>query len=73
MAQQVVKKERKSIWTRIRETIGELKKVSWPSFKTVVKSTGIVIAVVLFFLIVLVGVDSLLGYLYELLTKGLHR
>ena len=68
MAQQVVKKERKSFWMRIKETLSELKKVSWPSFKTVVKSTGIVLAVVLFFLVTLIGIDALLGFLYRLLT-----
>ncbi|MCL1944974.1 MAG: preprotein translocase subunit SecE [Firmicutes bacterium] len=68
MAQQVAKKEKKGFWNRIKETLSELKKVSWPSFKTVVKSTGIVLAVVLFFLIALIGIDSLLGFLYQLLT-----
>jgi len=68
MAQAVVKKERKSLWTRIRETFSELKKVTWPSFKTVIKSTGIVLAVVLFFLVCLIGIDSLLGWLYRMLT-----
>ncbi|MDR1138653.1 MAG: preprotein translocase subunit SecE [Clostridiales bacterium] len=68
MAQPNAKLERKSIWTRIKETLSELKKVSWPSFKTVIKSTGIVLAVVLFFLIALIGIDGLLGFLYRMLT-----
>ncbi len=40
----------------------ELKKVSWPSFKTVVKNTLIVLAVVLFFAVLIFGVDT--GFMY---------
>ena len=38
----------------------ELKKVSWPSFKTVLKNTGIVLLVVLFFAVIIFGVDAIL-------------
>ena len=38
----------------------ELKKVSWPSFKTVLKNTGIVLLVVLFFAVIIFGVDVIL-------------
>ena len=41
----------------------ELKKVSWPTFKTVVKNTGIVLLVVLFFGVLILGFDSLLSWL----------
>ena len=47
----------------------ELKKVSWPSFKTVVKNTGIVLLVVLFFGVVVFGFDTLFGWLISLLAK----
>jgi len=69
-AEQPAKAKRKSIFARLRDLGGELKKVSWPSFKTVVKSTGVVIAVSLFFLVIAMGFDSLFGFLYSLLTKG---
>ena len=63
-------KERK-FGRRTKETFSELKKVSWPTFKEVVKKTGVVIAVVLFFTLVLFGVDRLLSLLYGLFTAGL--
>ncbi|MBR4270164.1 MAG: preprotein translocase subunit SecE [Clostridia bacterium] len=52
---------------RIKETISELKKVSWPSFKDVVKKTGVVLAVVIFFGIVLWIFDFALNIIYKLL------
>ena len=57
---------------RVKGTIDELKKVSWPSFGQVVKQTGIVLAVVVVFLVVLMGFDALLGWLYQLLVEGLN-
>ena len=45
----------------------ELKKVSWPSFKTVAKNTGIVLLVVLFFGVIIFGFDSLIIELLALL------
>ena len=53
---------------RIKETGSELKKVSWPSFKEVMKKTGVVIAVVLFFAVILFAFDYLLSVLYNLMT-----
>ncbi len=40
----------------------ELKKVSWPTFKTVIKNTIIVLAVVLFFSVLIFGFDT--GFMY---------
>lgn len=68
---QVIKPKRKSIWARIRDLGGELKKVTWPGIKVVLKSTGIVLAVSLFFLVLAMGFDGLFGYLYGLLTSGI--
>lgn len=48
----------------------ELKKVSWPTFKTVMKNTGIVLLVVLFFGVLLYGFDTLFGWLVSLMAKG---
>ncbi len=47
----------------------EIKKVSWPKFGTVVKQTGVVLAVVLVFLIVVTLFDSGLTALVGLLMK----
>lgn len=62
-----VKKAKKPLKQKIKEIFSELKKVSWPKFGKVVKQTGIVIAVVLFFLIIIgvvdVGLSQLLGLL----------
>ena len=49
--------------SKTKETISELKKVSWPSFKTVLKNTGMVLAVVLIFGLVVFGIDSLIIWL----------
>ena len=67
------KKEKKhrDIGRGFREMTSELKKVTWPSFSTVVKNTGIVLAVVIFFTAILFGFDSLLGWIYGLFTKNL--
>lgn len=64
------KKKEKSggIGKKTKETISELKKVTWPSFGEVVKKTGIVIAFVLIFGLFLYGVNTLLGWLVSLLV-----
>ena len=48
----------------------ELKKVSWPNFKTVLKNTGIVLLVVLFFAVIIGGVDYLFAWLLSLVSKS---
>lgn len=65
------KKKRRSPAKWFKELFSELKKVTWPSFKEVVKQTGVVLVVTLFFLLVLMGMDALLGVLYDLLITGL--
>ena len=64
-----VKKENRGskIVKRLKETGSELKKVSWPKFPKVVKQTGVVLAVVVFFGLVLFGIDYLLRFLFQLL------
>lgn len=52
---------------KTKETVSELKKVTWPSFGKVVKQTAIVLGVVLFFTVVLFGIDRLLAWLFGLL------
>lgn len=50
---------------KFRDMFLELKKVSWPSFPKVMKQTGIVVAVVLFFLIVIFAFDLGLSQLWK--------
>ncbi len=53
---------------RFKETGSELKKISWPSFKETMKKTGVVIAVVLFFAVILIAFDFGLSKLFGLLV-----
>lgn len=66
------KKEKKenALVRGTKGTISELKKVTWPSFGKVVKTTGIVISVVVIFTIVLFALDRGLSFLYDLLVKA---
>ena len=57
--------------SKVKETVSELKKVTWPTFGKVVRNTLLVLGIVLAFTIVLFGIDFGLGKLYELLTKSL--
>lgn len=54
---------------KIKEVFSELKKVTWPSFGKVVKSTGAVLAVVIAFLVVFGAINSGLGALLDLITS----
>lgn len=47
----------------------ELKKVSWPTFKEVLKNTGIVLLVVLFFSVIILGFDTLFSWLISLVSN----
>ena len=60
------KKSDKPKRSRAKETVSELKKVSWPTFATVVKNTGMVLAVVLVFGLVILGIDTLITWLLSL-------
>lgn len=70
MAQEVTKKGR--VGRYFRELGSELKKVSWASFKEVVKKTGIVLVVVLAFLVLVFLFDIGVGYLYDLLVASVN-
>ena len=69
----IKKKDKKpsKLGKRFKETTSELKKVTWPSFFDVVKKTGVVLAVVLIFAVVLFGIDRLLAWLFDLLTNSI--
>ena len=59
------KKEKKpnKMAKALKDTGNELKKVSWPGFKQVVKQTGIVLAFVVIFAVVLFGFERLCSWL----------
>lgn len=52
-----------------KEVVSELKKVNWPSFKNACKQTGTVLAVVSVFMLVVLGIDSLVAWILKLITK----
>ena len=68
-------KNKKPNWFRrvgakFKETFSELKRVTWPTLPTVLKTTGVVLVVVFAFLVVTTGVDSLRGWLLGLLSRS---
>ena len=66
------KTKKPNIFTRLGrffvKSWSELKKVSWPDFKTVCKNTGIVLLVVLFFLLIILGADQLFALILRLIA-----
>lgn len=73
MANATKTKNKKPNWFRrvgakFKETFSELKRVSWPKFTTVLKTTGVVLVVVAAFLLVVTGIDQLLLALLELIS-----
>ena len=62
-------KEKGKLKRKARETLSELKKVTWPTFGEVCKKTGVVLVVVLVFAVVIFGMDYGLGALMRLLTN----
>ena len=74
MAKQVGKEEKKpNIFVRmgrkLKETFSELKRVTWPTFPKVVRSTCVVLVVVVVFLVVVTGINFGLQKLLELITN----
>ena len=74
MANATKTKNKKPSWFRrvgakIKETFSELKRVTWPKFGTAVKTTGVVLVVVLAFLIVVTATDFGLLELLKVVTK----
>ena len=58
----------KRLGRKIKEIFSELKKVSWPTVGKVIKQTGVVLAVVIIFLVLVTGVDFGLSKLLTLLV-----
>ncbi len=65
------KKEKTKKAGKVKATVSELKKVTWPTFPKVVKQTIVVLSVTFIFLLVVIGIDQLLYLLYKLLTKNM--
>ena len=65
------KKAKEPRQNKVKETVAELKKVTWPTFPKVVKNTLLVLGIVLVFTVVLFGIDFGLSWLYRLLTSTL--
>ncbi len=73
MANATKTKNKKPNWFRrvgakFKETFAELKRVTWPKFPTVVKTTGVVLVIVAAFLVATTGVDLLLKWLLGLIS-----
>ena len=54
---------------KLKETFGELKRVTWPSFGKAVKATGVVLVIVLIFTVIVTGVNFGLNELLKLMTE----
>ena len=65
------KKAKEPKQNKVKETVAELKKVTWPTFPKVVKNTLLVLGIVVLFTVVLFGIDFGLSWLYRLLTSTL--
>ena len=53
----------------LRDTRGEFKKIVWPNFPTVLKNTGVVLAMCAVTAAVIIVVDALCGWLVNLLVN----
>ena len=56
---------------KIKEVFSEIKKVTWPSFGKVVKTTCVVLVIVLAFLVVFTAINYGLNSLLGLLSSGI--
>ncbi|MBE5751196.1 MAG: preprotein translocase subunit SecE [Clostridia bacterium] len=73
MANATKSKNKKPNWFRrvgakFKETFSELKRVTWPKFGTVLKTTGVVLVIVAAFLAIITGVDKLLLKLLDVIS-----
>lgn len=53
---------------KLKEVFSELKRVTWPTFPKVVKSTGVVLVIVIAFLVVVTAINYGLDALLTLVT-----
>ena len=59
----------KRIGKKFKEVFSELKKVQWPSFGKACKQTGTVLVVVAVFMLAVLGIDSLVTLILNLIGK----
>ncbi len=52
-----------------KEIFSELKKVNWPTFGKACKQTGTVLVVVGIFMLAILGIDSLVAWILDLIVK----
>jgi preprotein translocase subunit SecE len=57
----------KRMAAKFKEVFSELKRVTWPSFFKVVKTTGLVLVIVFAFLVVVTGIDAAFTELLKLI------
>jgi preprotein translocase subunit SecE len=65
---QVVRRQPNAIQRFYRETVGELRKVSWPTRREAANLTLIVLSVVVFMVLVLGSLDLFFSWLLSLLV-----
>lgn len=60
----------KRMWKGIKGVWSELKKVTWPGGKDVLKNTAVVLTVVVVFFVVLLIIDYVLAGIFGLIASG---
>ena len=66
----IFKRAGKAIKKFVKDLKGEIKKIVWPDKMTVLKSSGVVLVVVLICGVVIFGIDQLLSFLLSLLKRA---
>lgn len=64
-----------AVWPYVKPSIGEIKRVSWPTKKTMLENTAIVFAFILIIAVLFVGYDAILNQVVKLFQwlAGLMR
>ena len=70
IAKQKNKKQRKSLWRRIKDVVSELKKVTWPTRKDLIVYSAAVLVFIVVMAVVTGLIDMGLGALLKLVTTG---
>ena len=63
------KNKKPGVFKKLKETFGELKRVTWPTFGKALKATGLVLGIVLAFIVVVTGVNYGFSELLKFLTS----
>lgn len=69
MDTQANKNKKPGLFSYIKETKAELKRVTWPTKKELLKNTGVVLTVVTISTILVWGLDTLLSSVLKLILK----